>query len=253
MSVRVLALVWDGFDRGGSELLAMLALADWADDDGRCFPSISSIARKTRLSRSQVQRVVHRLIAAGDVVVTENASGGAPGSSRRYRLALDRLTGRTDATGRVDATGRTDARDGSHGCGETGRAGATLTVIEPSVTITEASPPDKGQGQPEGRTGRAAKQGLPPGFVRFWQAWPASDRKVAKAECAKRWKARGLEAIADTIVVHVELSKRSRQWAAGFEPSPLTYIRQARWSDEVDGPQDRQASVLDDPRFAGAL
>jgi len=250
VTVRIIALVWDGFDRGGSELLAMLALADWADDDGRCFPSISSIARKTRLSRSQAQRVIHRLIAAGDIVVTGNASGGAPGASRHYRLVLDRLTGRTDATGRVDATGRTDARDGSHGCGETGRAGATLTVIEPSVTTTEASPPD--EGQTEDRTARVAKQSLPPGFVRFWQAWPASDRKVARAECAKRWKARGLEAIADTIVEHVELSKRSRQWAVGFEPSPLTYIRQARWSDEVDGPQDRQASVLDDPRFAGA-
>ena len=36
MAVRVWAMVWDGFPGGGSDLLAMLALADWSDDQGRC-------------------------------------------------------------------------------------------------------------------------------------------------------------------------------------------------------------------------
>ncbi len=46
MSVRVLARVWDGYPGGGSELLTLLALADWSDDDGHCFPSIQKIAEK---------------------------------------------------------------------------------------------------------------------------------------------------------------------------------------------------------------
>lgn len=146
MSVRVMALVWEFFPRGGSDLLAMLALADWSDDDGRCYPSIAAIARKTRLSRSQAQRVVHGLIDAGDLTVTDNASGGAPGSTRRYRIDLDRLTGsagatptgRISATGSAGATGRMDARDGSHGRAETGRTHATQTIIEPSITITNS-------------------------------------------------------------------------------------------------------------------
>ena len=151
MSVRILALVWDHYRGGGSELLALLALADWSDDDGRCYPSMTAIAEKTRLSRSQAQRVVHALIDAGDVVVIGNANGGAPGASRRYRIVLERLTGRINAaptgrmhaTGRADATGRTDAQDGSHGCAETGRTGATLTVKEPSITVipSSAKPP----------------------------------------------------------------------------------------------------------------
>lgn len=135
--------VWELFQGAGSELLALLALADFADDDGRCFPSIATIAKKTRLSKSQTQRVVHGLIAAGVVQVEGNESGGAPGSTRRYRVMVDMLTGRMDATptgsvsatGSASATGRMDASDGSHGCGETGRMGATQTTIEPSVTI----------------------------------------------------------------------------------------------------------------------
>jgi hypothetical protein len=149
MSIKVMSKVWDGYPAGGSELLALLALADWSNDDGMCFPSIASIASKTRLSRSQAQRVVHALIDQGFVAVLDNAMGGAPGATRRYRINLAKLatgsagatgrmdatpTGRTDATGSAGATGRMDARDGSHGCAETGRMGATLTVIEPSIT-----------------------------------------------------------------------------------------------------------------------
>ncbi|WP_051539834.1 helix-turn-helix domain-containing protein [Ralstonia pickettii] len=135
MSIRVMTLVWDAFPGGGSDLLALLALADWSDDNGRCYPSISAIAAKTRLSRSQAQRVIHGLIDSGFVQVVGNESGGAPGTTRQYRMVLSHLTGRTGATGSASATGRTDAQDGSHGCAETGRMGATQTVIEPSITV----------------------------------------------------------------------------------------------------------------------
>lgn len=144
MSVRMIARVWDDYPgSGGSELLALLALADWSDDQGFCFPSMSAIASKTRLSRSQAQRVVHALIDGGFIQVMGNEFGGPPGATRRYRIVLSSLTGRTDATptgrmgatGSAHATGRTDAQDGSHGCAETGRMGATQTVSEPSITV----------------------------------------------------------------------------------------------------------------------
>lgn len=156
-----MAMVWESYPAGGSELLALLALADWSDDQGLCFPSIAAIASKTRLSRSQAQRVVHGLIESGFVSVEGNAGGGAPGATRRYRIQLDRLTGSVSATGRVDATGslgathtgrmsatgsanatgRVDAADGSHPCGETGSTHATQTVIEPSGTTRESGKP----------------------------------------------------------------------------------------------------------------
>lgn len=90
MAVRVLSQVWDGYPGGGAELLALLALADWCDDFGRCYPSIRSIARKVRLSEKQARRIVHKLAEEGFVKVTGGATGGA--MSRRYQIDLGRLT-----------------------------------------------------------------------------------------------------------------------------------------------------------------
>ncbi len=142
MAVRVISLVWEGYPEGGSELLTLLALANWSDDEGRCWPSIASIAKKTRLSRSQAQRTMHALIDRGYVAVTGNETGGAPGTTRQYRINLSSLTGRVGATptgsvgatGSTGATGSAHAQDGPHGCGETGSTHATQTVSEPSTT-----------------------------------------------------------------------------------------------------------------------
>ena len=143
MAVRIITAVWDGYPGGGSELLCLLALADWSDDEGHCWPSIAAIARKSRLSRSQAQRVVHRLIDEGVVSVTGNETGGAPGSTRQYRINSTKLTGRVDATptgrtgatGSASATGSMDAVDGSHPATETGSTHATQTTSEPSVHV----------------------------------------------------------------------------------------------------------------------
>lgn len=93
--------VWDAFPGSGSDLIAMLALADWSDDEGRCFPSMSAIASKTRLSRSQAQRVVHGLVDGGYIQVVGNEFGGAPGATRQYRIVLSSMTGRMDAQRRA--------------------------------------------------------------------------------------------------------------------------------------------------------
>ncbi|MFY2843592.1 hypothetical protein ACOTJF_18040 [Achromobacter ruhlandii] len=68
-------------------------------------------------------------------------------------------------------------------------------------------------------------------FHEFWGIWPSGDRKAGKAECAKRWKARGLDAVADQILAHVAALKNTKKWLDGFEPAPLTYINQKRWED----------------------
>lgn len=138
-----MAAAWDGFPGGGSALLVLLALADWSDDDGRCWPSISNVADKSRLSRSQTQRVVHQLVADGHLVIEGNATGGPPGATRRYRIVVDTLTGRTRATGSADATGRTHAQDGSHPCAKTGSAHATQTISEPPVNRQQVNAPSR--------------------------------------------------------------------------------------------------------------
>lgn len=141
MSVRVLSKVWDGYPGGGTELLALLALADWSDDEGRCFPSINSIAKKIRLKERQVQRTVNHLIREGFVTILSNKFGGAPGSSRRYQIVISSLTGVLNDTPKHE-TGVIQDADGCHIAPSTGVVDDTLTVIEPSLTMKGFELPD---------------------------------------------------------------------------------------------------------------
>src|SRR5690606_23791968 len=80
MSIKVMSMVWDGFPASGSELLAMLALADWCNDEGgSLYPSIAAVAKKIRVSDSQARRIMHKFQSAGYLSVVGNHAGGAPG------------------------------------------------------------------------------------------------------------------------------------------------------------------------------
>lgn len=73
-------------------------------------------------------------------------------------------------------------------------------------------------------------------FQEFWEAWPRTDRRTAKAECLKRWKLRGLDAHADEILLHLTAMKTTKKWLDGFEPAPLTYLNQRHWEDGIPLP-----------------
>ena len=70
-------------------------------------------------------------------------------------------------------------------------------------------------------------------FDEFWASWPTSKRKVARAECEKKWFKQNLDKVADTIIASVSKLKRTEQWTTGFDPAPLTYINQRRWDDDA--------------------
>ena len=100
---------------------------------------------------------------------------------------------------------------------------------------------------------------MPPGFAEFWATWPRGERKAAKAECLKRWKARGLEADAAAIVSAVNAKKLTKKWQDGYDPAPLTFLNQRHWLDDVadtnahgGGPDGGAERGHDDPRFRGA-
>lgn len=81
-----------------------------------------------------------------------------------------------------------------------------------------------------------------PAFVAFWNAYPATKRRVARKTCAEVWAKAGLDEAADQIVGHVAAMAKTSQWQTGYEPAPLTYLRQRRWEDGV--PEQRQRQVV---------
>ena len=92
MSLRVITIVWDRFPHGGSKLLAMLALADWCNDEGRrLYPSKAALAAKIRMSERQATRLIQWL-EEKDWLEIEHAGGRGRGQTNRYRIKLETLT-----------------------------------------------------------------------------------------------------------------------------------------------------------------
>ena len=64
MSIRVMSQVWD-LQLSSTEKLVLLALADCANDEGECWPSIATIGRKACIGERSVQRSIQSLKEAG--------------------------------------------------------------------------------------------------------------------------------------------------------------------------------------------
>ena len=58
------------------EKLVLLALADWANDDGACWPSIKKLVEKTDASERTVQRAISSLASKGQLTRSEVAGKG---------------------------------------------------------------------------------------------------------------------------------------------------------------------------------
>ncbi len=75
--------VWQNAPHSSGELLTLLAIADFADDQGVAWPSVTVIAKKTRLSARQVNRVIVELKKTGWLSVIH---GSGRHKSNRYKI-----------------------------------------------------------------------------------------------------------------------------------------------------------------------
>lgn len=87
MSIRLMSEVWSRYDGSGNELLLALAIADFADDTGRSiYPSVATLAKKTRQSERTVQRQLRTMEDRGWISVIGNENGGR-NNTRLYQIA----------------------------------------------------------------------------------------------------------------------------------------------------------------------
>lgn len=84
MSIKVMTWVWDHSPYKDDALLIHLALADWANDEGMCWPKQTSIASKARCSVEHVRRVTKRMQEDGYIEIVKVSRG--PGSSHKYLM-----------------------------------------------------------------------------------------------------------------------------------------------------------------------
>ena len=93
MSIKIQSMVWDRYPGEDHELLLALKLADYCDDNGEhIFPSIETMAEKTRRSERAVQYQIKSMVERGWLILVANASGGR-GRACEYRINPDWING----------------------------------------------------------------------------------------------------------------------------------------------------------------
>lgn len=85
MSIKVMFWVWENGPKDPTERLTLLALADWADDAGSCYPSMIGIAEKTGVTERGARGIVRRLEASGWITIK---TGGGRGGKNIYRVLM---------------------------------------------------------------------------------------------------------------------------------------------------------------------
>lgn len=94
MSVSAMSFVWKHSRQRGGSLLVLLALADFANDEGLCYPSMQTLALKARVDERQARRIVAKLVKSGEASI-EQRGGFSAGRNLAnvYRVRVEFIGG----------------------------------------------------------------------------------------------------------------------------------------------------------------
>ena len=126
-----MAQVWETGPENQGELLVLLALADFADDKGVCFPSMRRVAQKARVKERSAVRIVRRLEQAGYL---KTVVGGGRNGCNKYTINPDPRSPLTESHPDPDAQ-----KPCPTGHPPPDRS-VTRTIIEPSIEPSKITP-----------------------------------------------------------------------------------------------------------------
>jgi len=232
VSVRVVAAVLNHFPEGGTRKLALICLADFADDSGgTCYPSMRTIARRCSCSEAQARRHVHALMNSGHVAVESGTGGGGRGKTPRYRINIAKLNPSADDS-------LSDVKGSAQGTlsGINPRIHARKTLASTHVNpCTHASRSINNHQVTISATQR---------FERFWIAYP---KKRDKPKALKAWEKLKPDAdLTERILETIDLWKSADEWqrdGGKFIPHPATWLAGRRWEDELQPGAQRERKV----------
>jgi hypothetical protein len=232
MSIRVMASVWDSKIDNQTDLLVLLALADFANDQGISWPSLEGLAQKSRSSVRNVQRILKRLELAG-VLKVQRMGGGAPGSTNFYHINLkgetgDSLTpvGVTRRGGGVTNEGGRGVTKGGGGVTELGQRSVSRSVIGTDPSVQPSIP---GELSLDGNEVPKSLKKTPEETI--YEAYPL---KVGKVAALAKIRA------ALTQIDYQKLLDLTLRYAAAvrqfgdpkYTPHPSTWFHQERFFDD---------------------
>ena len=260
MSIKAMTHVWATSKQKGSALVLLLAIADYAHDDGGgAYPSVETLAAKCRMTDRNVQLLIRSLCDAGELCVEV---GTGPHRSNMYRLPmgekfspLKSFQGENAGTARVknsvpEGEKLGTARVKASSPNPSGNRHRTVTepsyakparIAEPEP-LAEATPPPVRSLSP---VEKEKAERTPPGasterfgFDHWFAAtfWPAYPNKADKARALKSLKPFvTTDARAAEVMAGLGRYMRSEKWARDggkYVESGGVWCLNRRWEDE---------------------
>ncbi|PVY81076.1 helix-turn-helix protein [Cupriavidus alkaliphilus] len=232
MSTIIMSQCWPLEGMSIAQKAVLISLADNANDQGVCWPSIPTISKRVCASERAVQNAIKWLEAAQ--VVTANRSNGRHTSYTVTPAAYSppqEIHPRTTCTGAGDSP----AQEMHHTpAADAGVPPQEVRQPPHQVPSNRKEPPKEPSGNRQGapaKSGKAAKQSAL--FERLWQAYP---RKVAKADAEKAFAKLGAdEALVEQLLAAIAKQSAWPEWreeGGKFIPHPATWLNGKRWLDE---------------------
>jgi hypothetical protein len=223
--------VWQHSRNKGAPLLLLLALADFANDDGVCWPSMATLARKVRVTTTRaIQQLIVKLRASGELIQEKDA-----GPNRTHLFRVNISSHATISSHANVSSTRTSTHDTANVSSQdpeeerqkTANVSSHKPSIEPSIEPS------------------MNHQSVDGAFERFWDAYP---KKRKKQDTLQAWKKlKPSSALSDKIIEAVERQKTSHDWKKDngqYIPYPAKWLRAGQWDDEVNGDDSKYVMVL---------
>lgn len=100
MSIQYISATWHPKNLTPATRLVLISLADRANQNGTCFPSIENIAERCELGRSTVIAAINNLVKQG---LVRRIKRGKVGTSTTYELLFNPTSSKPNATSKHDA------------------------------------------------------------------------------------------------------------------------------------------------------
>ena len=195
MSIKIMSQVWETGPAKQSHLLVMLALADYANDSGTCWPSMASIAAKARVTERGARKIVRELEALGWLEID---TGGGRHGCNRYTVNPEQGSPRND--------------------------------VPPGTAMQETRNSDAQN--PEQPFRRTVKNRQKPSKISFDEFWNLVPNKVAKSDAKIAW---GKMSLTDrhSAVRYVSdfYSWFKKRHPSAMPMNPARYLENRRWED----------------------
>ena len=215
MSVQQISKALDLGGVSQAEKLLLIVLANYADENGRCWPSQATLSQKTCMSDRSIRTAFVRLEGLGLIIRERRTRKDGSRTSDMIQLCLDAQTEDDGGDLPENISGPTGKSRQSYR--------KNLPVLPENISgLTSYEPSDDPSFYPSDKRARD--------FERFWQAYPEKKgKRAAEAAFAKAIK-RGT---IDQMLWAIDDAKaNSRKWLEGFIPNPTTWLNQDRWNDE---------------------